>query len=659
METQKRPVVEEFFGHELTDNYRWLENARDSEVLKWVADENHRTDEWFDEETLEKKIGELKAAEPGKIFSSIKRCEDGYLACTSKGGFPAIVHLDENLENEEPVFRRYDVEKITPSEAIPSEQNDRYIAVRGMKDGDNKGTFLIMDRITKKVIKQITSATWSGVWSANSLNFYTGHAYYDDETKLTTLRVVCYDLMNGKEAIVYEECGTAGVAMTYCAPDREHILVEIWEDFSHYRYVAIEEKTGKLHTINSDAEEIKYIGTKVGAHYFISKNHSERGTLIAVDKEKTFAEADIVREGTDDMLESGFILDDDLFILAKRNVSSVLIKIEEDKEREIPLPDEVGTASLLACSQKEAVIAFESFTRPKCILSFDGEKFETLFQTEGKQYKDIVVEQRWAPSKGDGKMIPYFFVHRKDIERNSNNPTLIYAYGGYNLAVTPWYQEMVSGIVIGDWVEQGGIYVLANIRGGNEFGSEWHREGMGMKKRNCYDDFIGITEQLIQDEWTRPAKIAIDGCSNGGLLMSVLVTMRPDLFGCVIDSVPHTDLIRFTGDDNGPRYIQEYGNPLENKEIFEYMLSYSPYHNVREVEYPPTYIQTGECDNNVPPYHGKKFAALMQEKNRSSNPVLLRVLAEGAHDRGSGEAYWRTIAEMQLFIEKALMEREV
>lgn len=136
--------------------------------------------------------------------------------------------------------------------------------------------------------------------------------------------------------------------------------------------------------------------------------------------------------------------------------------------------------------------------------------------------------------------------------------------------------------------------------------------------------------------------------------MSALVTMRPDLFGCVIDSVPHTDIIHFVEDDREPMYITEYGNPRESEEMFSYLLSYSPYHNVRKTEYPPFYIQTGECDNNVPPYHGEKFAARLQELNQSENPILLRVLEKGSHDRGSGEAYWKTIAEMQLFVDKAM-----
>ncbi len=136
--------------------------------------------------------------------------------------------------------------------------------------------------------------------------------------------------------------------------------------------------------------------------------------------------------------------------------------------------------------------------------------------------------------------------------------------------------------------------------------------------------------------------------------MSSLVTMRPDLWGCVIDSVPHTDMIHFVDDDRGAMYVTEYCDPRSDKETFEYFLSYSPVQNVKETDYPAVYIQTGECDNNVPPYHGKSFAATMQEKNTSENPILLRVLEKGSHDRGQGEVFWKTIAEMRVFMEKAL-----
>ena len=328
--------------------------------------------------------------------------------------------------------------------------------------------------------------------------------------------------------------------------------------------------------------------------------------------------------------------------------------VEKDGETEIPLPAKFGTLSLSGRTEDAAYFTFESFAFPPVLLRFDGERMEIAMRSSDESYPDVVVEQLFAPSESDGKMIPYFMVRRKDVKPDGQTPTWIYGYGGYNIPALPWATDKVGGLDIARWAMQGGIYVMATLRGGSEYGTGWHEEGMMFHKKNCYGDFFGVTQKLIADGWTNPKKIVICGCSNGGLLVSTLVTMRPELFGCVIDSVPHTDMIHFTEDARGPMYITEYGNPRESKEMFEYILSYSPYHNVKQTSYPSVYIQTGECDNNVPPYHGKKFAARMQECNRSENPVLLRVLAKGSHDRGSGEAYWQTIAEAQLFVKKAL-----
>jgi prolyl oligopeptidase len=232
----------------------------------------------------------------------------------------------------------------------------------------------------------------------------------------------------------------------------------------------------------------------------------------------------------------------------------------------------------------------------------------------------------------------------------------MYAYGGYNNAMPPSYHNFFVGLDIVDWVKEGNMYVNINIRGGNEYGEKWHTDGYKLKKKNCYYDFIGVSEGLIKDNYTKPENIAICGGSNGGLLMCALLTMRPDLWGCVIASVPHTDMISFAKDDRGPMYITEYGDP-EDKEQFDYFLTYSPFHNIKKVNYPPIYIQTGECDNNVPPYHGKKMAARLQQYNTSDNPILLRVLEKGSHDRGKGEVFIQTISEMQTFIELALNKK--
>lgn len=651
-ECRKEAVTETYFGIELTDEYRWLENAKDPEVLEWVDKENKFTDSWFDQEELAAKIKELRANIETISIGQICKTEDGYIACVQENGMERVIELDRDFKKKKVLLSQYDIEKFSPCLFYGCKADTKLCAYMGMVDGDNKAAYIISNYYTGEIIHKIYSA-WYGEWAKEKPWFYYASTDYNPETEKTVLRIQEYNVETDKTQTVYEETGIAGLSRIY-ALDAEHMLVEIWDNFSHWRYVSVNINTHEVHVFNQNAAELIYAGTIGKKIYFISKERDNHGEVIALQMDQTVDQAEVIRKASNDSLNSGFILGGKLYILAQKDVAAKMYCIDAQEEKEIALPDPMGTVSYSGGNEDEAILGFESFIMPKGYFTFNGEEMHVLYQPEYKKYENIVVEQKWAPSVEDGTMIPYFMVHRKDIKPDEQNPTLIYAYGGYNAGVTPWYQDMVTAVKPVEWADRGGIYVLASIRGGNEYGPSWHEGGMKLKKKNCYYDFIGITEQLIQEKWTSPAKIAIDGCSNGGLLMSVLVTMRPDLFGCVIDSVPHTDMIRFTIDDNGPRYIGEYGNPMESKETFEYMLSYSPYHNVKFTNYPATYIQTGELDNNVPPYHGKKFAASMQAHNQNTTPILLRVLAKGAHNRGYGDDYWQTAAEMQLFIEKNL-----
>lgn len=386
-----------------------------------------------------------------------------------------------------------------------------------------------------------------------------------------------------------------------------------------------------------------------GYHYFVTVSEAPRGAVIRVDGS---GRRETVLPESGRILDGGFRAGGTRFVFASSDVSGRLLNT--DTGREIPLPSDFGAVSLLGRDGESVFLRFESFLDPPQILRFDGKTMTKAASVSDESFPELTVEQRFAPSAVDGEKIPYYLVRRKDARPDGSAPALMYAYGGYDISMPPWYREMVTQITVSDWVKKGGVYIHCNLRGGSEYGPRWHEAGMGLQKRRCFEDFIGIAQQVIADGWTSAGRIGITGCSNGGLLMSTLVTQRPDLWGCVIDSVPHTDMIHFAGDDRGPMYITEYGNPRESREMFRYLLSYSPYHNVKKTAYPPIYIQTGEMDNNVPPYHGKKFAARLQAENQSENPVLLRVLARGSHDRGQGEAFWKTIAEMQLFLEHAL-----
>lgn len=654
---EKRETMEEYFGVVVKDEYRWLENANDPEVLDWVAKENAYTDAYFDETEVIEKIRELKQINPKPTYASIAKGKDGYYVAKNENGSYVIQYTDECFGKEETLLVKYEIEGFTPYEALPSFTNEKYIAIYGGFAKDNKPSYVILNRDTKEIIK-IMKSVWSGVWSKTEDIFYYADSVPNAETKDGATTITALSLDTLEETIVFEDTNNATLPMLHMGSDNTTLMLEMWDDFVHFRFVAIDLRNGVATIVNETAYQWKYIDTVEGCHYFVSKEESETGTVIAIDQRGIDA-VKVIRESDEQVVESGFFLKKTLYVITMKNASNRLLCVKDGQSKEVPLPSSICTIDVMSVQEDQVLLSYESFVEAASILSFDGNQMTCRYDSAKRHYQGMKVEQRWAPSTEDKKMIPYFIVYKEGTKRDHNNPVLVYAYGGYNSAMKPWYKDMVSGVVVPDWVEKGGIYVLATLRGGSEFGSKWHEEGMLKQKKNCYYDFIGVCEQLIQDGWTNPKKIGIDGCSNGGLLMSTLITMRPDLFGCVINSVPHTDMLHFAEDDNGPRYITEYGNPKESKEMLEYMLSYSPFHNVKAVAYPAMYLQTGECDNNVPPYHGKKFAAKMQDYSTGEEPLLLRVLKEGAHDRGAGEVYWKTIAEMQLFLEKHLKMKEM
>lgn len=623
-------------------------------MLDWVRQENEFTDRWFDQKELADKIAELKSQKRRPLYTQIGMWNGKLTATKPQDGNFKLVRLDQQMQNEELLFERDTVPNYTASSlrTCPSDQN--LLMVHGLYDGDPRQNILLIDSKERKILSTIRD-TFGASWSKNQATVYYVDTLSDSQMQTCRSRVCAYDVYTDTLRVLMEDRGNAILGSVSVSSDKKHLLAEMMDDYSHFRYFAIEEESGSICDLSQGkGMQVEYIDTIDNCHYFISKEASALGELLVVEKGQTLQQAKVVRAEKTEVLDGGFVLNGKLYLTMMDNVSAKMVHIEKNGETEIPLPTRFGTLALSGRTENAVYFTFESFAFPPVLLRFDGEKMEIAMRSSDESYPDVVVEQLFAPSESDGKMIPYFMVRRKDIKPDGHTPTWIYGYGGYNIPALPWATDKVGGLDIARWAMQGGIYVMATLRGGSEYGTGWHEEGMMFHKKNCYGDFFGVTQKLIDDGWTNPKKIVICGCSNGGLLVSTLVTMRPELFGCVIDSVPHTDMIHFTEDARGPMYITEYGNPRESKEMFEYILSYSPYHNVKQTSYPSVYIQTGECDNNVPPYHGKKFAARMQECNQSENPVLLRVLAKGSHDRGSGEAYWQTIAEAQLFVKKAL-----
>jgi prolyl oligopeptidase len=249
----------------------------------------------------------------------------------------------------------------------------------------------------------------------------------------------------------------------------------------------------------------------------------------------------------------------------------------------------------------------------------------------------FTVEQVRYPSK-DGTSIPMFLVHKKGLARDGKNPTLLYGYGGFNISLTPMFASQVA-----PFLERGGIYAVANLRGGAEYGEAWHQAGMLGKKQNVFDDFIAAAEFLIREKYTSPAKLAVSGRSNGGLLTSTVLTQRPELYRAVISGVPLTDMIRYHKFRIAQLWIPEYGSS-ENADQFKWLYAYSPYHRVKDgVDYPAVLLFTAESDTRVDAMHARKMAARLQAASLNKRPILLRLEMQAGH--GAGKPLAKVIAQ--------------
>ena len=640
---------EEWFGRTLPDPYAWLKDGKDPAVLDWVRQQNEFTDAFFPALPVREKMAALKKEKLSPLPGMLSPCGRGLIGTVYEDGNYQVMYLDENCAP---------TGKFTPPEALkdrllfqadPCPKVPGIYALMTQLPGASRPNLTVVDQSTGTVLLD-AAMVFSFGWSRENGRLYYSSSETDPRAQTSHSVFFSFDPAGQTTEKVYEDDSPAIFGQVYPSSDGVYILAMVCQDYSRAQWIAIDARTGGTAKLTRDCVEWTYMDSIGGTHYFITLSEAARGAVIAVSPD---GERKVVLPESDTLiLEKGFSVRGRLFALAREHVSARLIDV--DTGRPLPLPSAFGALNLTGRDRHDVFFTFESFLDAPRIMRFDGESLRTVCVSGGKRHDDLTVEQLFAPS-ADGTPIPYYLVHRRDAERNGDQPVLAYAYGGYNLSMPPSYTEAVTQTAISRWVENGGVFVQINNRGGNEYGPSWHEGGMGLQKRHCYEDFIGVIEQLIRDGWTKKGRVGICGCSNGGLLMSALVTMRPDLWGAVIDSVPHTDMIHFAQDDRGPMYITEYGNPRESKEVFEYLLSYSPYHNVRSVPYPPTYIQTGELDNNVPPYHGKKLAARMQAKTTGDAPILLRVLAEGSHDRGKGEVFWQTAAEMQCFLEKYLL----
>jgi prolyl oligopeptidase len=408
----------------------------------------------------------------------------------------------------------------------------------------------------------------------------------------------------------------------------------------------------------AEVEEAEYTPIdNIGSEFYFKTNlDAPHARIIKIDLDKPARKnwQEIIPE-SDDVIDFVSMINNQLIVAYMHHAHHIvkIFNLDGSFVKELDLP--VGSLGGLSGEREdtEMFYSFSSFVYPSTAFRYDFKKDKTTIFRQPKVAFDPTkyeVKQVFYSSK-DGTKVPMFLTFKKGLELNGKNPVMLYAYGGFNINMTPYFS--ISRLI---WLEAGGIYAVPNLRGGGEYGEEWHRGGMLEKKQNVFDDFIAAAEWLIDHNYTSTKKLVISGGSNGGLLTAACLLQRPDLFGAVISYVPVTDMLRYHKFTAGRYWVPEYGNAEENPDHFKFMFAYSPLHNVKKgIVCPPTLVTSADTDDRVVPMHAKKFVATLQANDAGNNPVLIRIETKAGH--GGGKPTKKRIEEacdVYAFLFKAL-----
>ena len=677
--TKKVDVVDTYHGQKIEDPYRWLEDdvRKNPDVAAWVAEQNKLSEAYLaaipERDAIKNRITD--------IFNYEK------VSAPSRQGGKVFFSKNDGLQNQSVLFVQdgstaeprvlIDPNTLTKDGTVALagtaiSEDARYIAYGLAEAGSDWNTWKVRDVATSQDMSdELKWVKFSGAsWTHDGRGFfYSRFPEPKGEAK--------FQATNENQQLYYHRLGTpqAEDVLVYARPDQPKWTVGggVTEDG---RYLIIEvgdgTTSGKSRVLvkdllepygmpirvidNADAKW-ELVGNDGPLFYMKTDESAPKGRVIAIDirKPEKANWATIIPEAKDVLNGVGFI--GGLFSCNYLQDAKTAVKfytVEGKFVRDVQFPDAVGTASGFGGKRTETdtYYSFTSFNRPPTIFQYDViTGTSKLFRQPKVKFNpaDYEVKQVFYPSK-DGTKIPLFLSYKKGLKLDGTNPTLLYGYGGFNISLKPGFS--VSRL---QWMEMGGVYAIACLRGGGEYGEDWHRAGTKLKKQNVFDDFIGAAEYLIAEKYTTAKKIGIQGGSNGGLLVGAVIAQRPDLFGAALPAVGVMDMLRFQNFTAGRFWVDDYGSSA-NKEEFEALVKYSPYHNLKSgTAYPPTLVTTADTDDRVVPGHSFKFTAKIQECQTGANPVLARIETKAGH--GAGKPTTKVIeeaADLWAFLVKTL-----
>lgn len=648
---EKVDTVDVYFGTEVADPYRWLENDTSAATAAWVEAENKVTNEYLAQIPFRKQLLErlTNLANYEKIGAPFKKHGKYYFYKNDGLQNQSVLYVQDSLEGEPRVF--LDPNKLSDDGTVALtglsfSHDGKYAAYTISRSGSDWTEIYVLDTVTGQLLDdhiewaKFTGAAWQGdgfyysaydapVKGKEFSNVNENHKVYyhkigtpQTEDKLIYQNPAYpkrfyYTGTSEDERILFVYESGAGRGNNLFIKDLKKAnapFIQLTTDFD-YQYSPIE-------VIDNNV----YIFTNYGA----PKN---RIMVADINNPKLENWKELIPE-MESVLSSAEVIGGKLFLTYDKDASNHAYVYSQKGEHmhEIKLPSLGSVGFSGTKDDKECFFVFTSFTTPGTIYKYDMDKNSyELYRAPKVEFNsdDFVTEQAFFPSK-DGIMIPMFLTYKKDLERNGNNPVFLYGYGGFGISLNPGFTT--SRI---PFLENGGIYAQVNLRGGSEYGEEWHIAGTKMQKQNVFNDFISAAEYLINNKYTNPDKIAIVGGSNGGLLVGACMTQRPDLFKVAIPQVGVMDMLRYHKFTIGWNWASDYGTSEDSQEMFEYLKDYSPLHNLKPgTKYPATMVTTADHDDRVVPAHSFKFAATLQECNDGTNPTIIRIDSKAGHGAG-------------------------
>ena len=664
--TRKVEQTDLYHGTKVEDPYRWLENdvREDEEVAEWVAAQNKVTDAYLADiparEQIREELTELwnyeKFSAPYKVGSSYVFSKNDGLQNQS------VLYITDTLDGDAEVLidpNKWSDDGTVALAGMSFSDDGRYLAYGIQDAGSDWRTWRVMNIETREILDD--KLEWlkftSAEWTPDSKGFFYGRFAEPEEGE-------AFQSLNLNHKLYYHRIGTpqSEDVLVYERPDEpewgfgpsvtddgRYLIITVWKGTADkYRVFVkdLHEPYGiPIELIGHFDNEYSFLGNDGERFYFKTDLDAPNKRVIAINLRKPQPEnyEEIIPESPEPIESVGLVAN--MFVVDLLKDASTQVKMYSTDGkliREVDFPG-IGTASGFGGKRTdiETFYSFASFTTPPSIYRYNMITGESeLFRRSGVDFdsENYETKQVFFESK-DGTRVPMFIAHKKGLKLDGNNPTLLYAYGGFNISLTPYFS-----ISRAQWLKMGGVFCVPNLRGGGEYGEAWHQGGMIHNKQNVFDDFIAAAEWLIDNKYTNSDKLAIQGGSNGGLLVGACITQRPELYAAALPAVGVMDMLRFQKFTAGRYWVDEYGSS-DDAEQFETLFKYSPYHNLKDgTEYPSTMVTTADTDDRVVPGHSFKFAARLQEAHEGDDPVLIRIETKAGH--GSGKPTSKQIEEI-------------